>query len=736
MLISDKPIKSAVDDVLGFSSFANAVAVSLTEMTPTEGIVLSIEGAWGTGKTSAIQLIEQRVVLRELARETGKSIEDLEKDVWPSIIQAWDALIDKRKTHLIRFNPWNFTGQENLVRAFFTEVGGVISHPPDGAIGKAVRKITSYLPSMGTIVGAGGAAALGFIPAASVAATAGKALGEGVQRLFEEAAPSLESAKRELADALIKSNKRIIIVIDDLDRLTPSEMRAMFSLVKGLGDLPNILYLLSFDRRVVAKSLTNGPEPIEEEFLEKIVQVQLKLPPPWQPEIRNLFFKRLNHIICEAVPQDERRWRQCFFDSVAPYIESPRDVARFANTFQVIWPNVIGDVDLTDLIILTTLQLFEPSVYSMLFDNINELVGGGLILDDKELAARLDPVNANKPVIAKTALGHLFPILHKGWDTHSWDGTPYLKKREQRRVCTKEYYRNYFLFGRDPNRLSRSDIEGCLTAEDPKLAISAQLDRIGQKISPSGKSLVASFLDQIFELVFVRPLLSNRLVIALLDLSDDLIFRKDFEWEFFVEENLGRLESIVTLGLGPLSEDERKLRVETLSNHPRGLTMAAVSVERLVGHLGLYGGEARPKDEQYLSEEVATHAAAIILERIRSAAKDGSLLYLAQPTRLIWTWERFASAEEVHAWIAIQLDSSRSVLRLAEILPNVSYRSSADGQQELKSFKAKNYEKMLDVAEFKRRLSEVVSSDPQNVSARKIQEEFLAAEIVGLNDRF
>ena len=68
-LQGDRPIKSETEDVLGFSSFADALARSLTEMAPDDGLVVSVEGEWGSGKTSAIELTHRRVILRELARK-------------------------------------------------------------------------------------------------------------------------------------------------------------------------------------------------------------------------------------------------------------------------------------------------------------------------------------------------------------------------------------------------------------------------------------------------------------------------------------------------------------------------------------------------------------------------------------------------------------------------------------------------------------------------------------------
>ena len=74
-----------------------------------------------------------------------------------------------------------------------------------------------------------------------------------------------------------------------------------------------------------------------------------------------------------------------------------------------------GDVDLTDLIIITSLQLFEPDVYQLVFANIEELRGEIVSLDDdKKFAARYCPKDANNIAAAKQALARLFPKAGQG----------------------------------------------------------------------------------------------------------------------------------------------------------------------------------------------------------------------------------------------------------------------------------------------------------------------------------
>ena len=200
-LFGDRPIKSELEDILGLSPFADALAKSLTEMVPDDGLVVSVEGKWGTGKTSALELTQRRVIVRELARELRTSIAEIEERDWFAIEAEWNDRAVSRRTHLIRFNPWNFSGQENLVKAFFSEVGAIVGYPPHSPIARAIKNITGYLPSAGIIVGSGIGTLAGGLPAAGVGATAGRAAGEGIQRAIR-VSESLETAKQQLGTAL------------------------------------------------------------------------------------------------------------------------------------------------------------------------------------------------------------------------------------------------------------------------------------------------------------------------------------------------------------------------------------------------------------------------------------------------------------------------------------------------------------------------------------------------------
>lgn len=367
----------------------------------------------------------------------------------------------------------------------------------------------------------------GNLPAAAAAGSAGRAVGEVGERALKSES-SLESAKKKLAVALDEANQRIIVIIDDLDRLMPSEMRAVFSLVKSLGDLPNVLYLLSFDETVVHNALQQGAERIDPEFLEKIVQVSLKLPPPWRDELHGMLTARLNTVIGDVEPADGSRWRRMVLSAIDPYLETPRDVTRLVNTLRVIWPNVAGDVDLTDLIAITTLQLFDPKVYELVRDEIEIITHANYRYEsDDDFGKRMEPTLAKNPKAAKDALALLFPRIAKAWNKNMSDGAYYVVQKEQRRVCTKEYHRNYFVFGRDTRRLTRAEVEAIIRSANPSAALTATLRRLSADPRDLHPPRAAALLEQLGEALYAKPLLTPALLQAILDHSDDLIRQED-----------------------------------------------------------------------------------------------------------------------------------------------------------------------------------------------------------------
>jgi len=181
----------------------------------------------------------------------------------------------------------------------------------------------------------------------------------------------IPTIKKSIADQLRAKGKQIVVIIDDIDRLTSEEIRDLFRTVKAVGDFPYITYLMAFDKGVVTMALEGMQGIPGDQYLEKIVQAPFELPLPDKESLRRLFTEQLEEILAVAngVPIDTDYWRTIYFDGIESYIRTPRDVVVLINALAVTYPAVSGEVNPVDFIAIETLRVFEPDVYDIIRRN-------------------------------------------------------------------------------------------------------------------------------------------------------------------------------------------------------------------------------------------------------------------------------------------------------------------------------------------------------------------------------
>lgn len=113
---------------------------------------------------------------------------------------------------------------------------------------------------------------------------------------------SLENVKTEVINALKNQNQKLIVIIDDIDRLNNEQIRLIFQLVNCVAGFPNMIYLLSFDKTVVVRALEDEQKCNGEEYLEKIIQVPFDVPEAKKSDVHNLLFEKLDNIWFDEIP--------------------------------------------------------------------------------------------------------------------------------------------------------------------------------------------------------------------------------------------------------------------------------------------------------------------------------------------------------------------------------------------------------------------------------------------------
>jgi predicted KAP-like P-loop ATPase len=252
---------------------------------------------------------------------------------------------------VVDFNPWQLSGTGNIPAAFFRELGIALREEgPERDVEKRTKKWNAYATTL-TVAGTatewlGKALPLGGVPGGpiveSIAAgikSAGASAREGSEALKAKAeanAKSLEEQKRELATLLGRLPQPLLVVIDDIDRLTTEEILQVFQLVKANADFPRLIYLLLFEREVVAKALNQISGDKGTQFLEKIIQVGYHVPHASQTAVQKVLFAALDRHIDESAASkhwDKHRWRDLYVDGLAGYFQNLRHVYRFLASF-------------------------------------------------------------------------------------------------------------------------------------------------------------------------------------------------------------------------------------------------------------------------------------------------------------------------------------------------------------------------------------------------------------------
>ena len=213
----------------------------------------------------------------------------------------------------LEFNPWHWSGQDQLHEGFFTELGiGISGTQPKNLrkiaarwreyaaylrvgsqLGSATRRILAGLLLILGVMGIGTAldhplartiaSVIGILALLAAAATTWLGgFAQEVAKLAEARAESgrlsLKERKNQLVDLLRTLDSSILVVVDDVDRLTPPQIRLLFQLVKANADFPRLVYLLLFQRDKVESALGEGDASEGRQYLEKIVQVAFDVP--------------------------------------------------------------------------------------------------------------------------------------------------------------------------------------------------------------------------------------------------------------------------------------------------------------------------------------------------------------------------------------------------------------------------------------------------------------------------
>ncbi|WP_019679647.1 KAP family P-loop NTPase fold protein [Ruminococcus flavefaciens] len=344
MFLTDLPIEKIDNDLLGRGIFAHRIAESILNYKSDECLTIGIYGGWGDGKTSLANM-----VLNEIIEKDNDS--------------------SKPNYCIIRFNPWLFANQKDLITQLFSSISEAFKYSDPNSIKEKLADSISWIGKAAKVVG--------HIPVISTIANDISVIFDDYSKMLKgedtdnDEYKSLSQLKFKISETLKEEEIKLIVSIDDFDRLSQEEIRLMFQVVKVLGDFNNTIYLLSFDKAVVVDSLKDVQGGDGDDYLKKIIQVPITLPLIRKDVIKEITLEKFNSIINFSSLSDNDKLRinnlsDSLFKVLSSYISNIRDINRLINLFEFKYGFIKDEINPVDLLALCAIEVFKSDEYKQI----------------------------------------------------------------------------------------------------------------------------------------------------------------------------------------------------------------------------------------------------------------------------------------------------------------------------------------------------------------------------------
>ena len=402
----DIPIVNKAEDYFERDSIAASEIEKIIETeTIKDSFSYGLDATWGSGKTSFMNLMKDHI----------------HKDFSNSCI-------------VMDFNPWLFSIEKNLVTLFFDELSKHLK-PYDDTLADSIIDYSKALSSVAS-------------------ASTELKLVTDVLDLSHQSSTLQEKVSR-IKDAILNIGKKIVVFVDDIDRLDANELMEMLKLIRNISDFPRMYFVVAYDKSYLLSILKDKMKNKELDFTEKIFQAEFHLPNCTVEDLKDTLYNVLKDHIDNV--SDRKEVHDCIFDENKTIlsigaITSLRDIKRLANSFYSSYSKLKGEINARDLLLLEILKVKYPMVYSLLEEKrsdflikdnnqkywsllpANGITGGERLVIEHYLDSHLD--NLSLRTDDKTVLIKILELLFPG-------NTAY-EEQLDKRINMTEYTNRYF----------------------------------------------------------------------------------------------------------------------------------------------------------------------------------------------------------------------------------------------------------------------------------------------------
>lgn len=293
---------------------------------------VGVVGAWGTGKTSFTDALKG----------------SLKKDV--------DIIIE--------FNPWYCKSPEDILQDFFASYRDKISFFASTLSPKLQRYVETLLENDDS----------GIL--------------KSFRLLFNTSnKKTTQDSYHEINSILAKAQIRVLVIIDDLDRLNNNEVTEILRLIRNTANFPFTQFIVSYDKNYVTNALENSNIANASQYLNKIFNLEISLPKFEERIICEELYSRISSYLKKIkigeslgirgmiyLDQNEDEDHEDVSYIMPQILSNIRDVIRFTNSFKInlqpfVDSKLIDEIEIRDFYFLELIRYGFPEVYHILRNN-------------------------------------------------------------------------------------------------------------------------------------------------------------------------------------------------------------------------------------------------------------------------------------------------------------------------------------------------------------------------------
>ncbi|KAB7739767.1 AAA family ATPase [Nostocoides sp. F2B08] len=324
----DAPLLNLENDKLGRQTIVNQLLRAINTVTGNEeSSVIAVVGRWGSGKTTVV----------------NAALTSLSSDI-----------------QITHFNPWSYSSADAAVAGFMRNIQELFGDEKNAKLRESFGRFLIQHSALGGLGGFAGADVGGAL--------------EHIGKLMSgESDPA--DQREKVRKLLQQAEQDILVIVDDLDRLEPAELLVTFRLVRQLGRLPFIHYVICFDETTLLDiikrtGLSGKNDGRAREYLEKMVQARIEVSSPSDRRLIPVVSEMLGSFAEEnGVTWDwteRERLLRAWSGGLEVYLDRPRNLKRLSAQLMIIWPELEARVDYVDLVLALVLHMFEPSLVARL----------------------------------------------------------------------------------------------------------------------------------------------------------------------------------------------------------------------------------------------------------------------------------------------------------------------------------------------------------------------------------